>query len=147
MVEQYLEYKPQLKKWWIIRIYSPQILYWIVCTICLTILSVAFHSMGIFTVGIVGVCIFSVAARGITKADWSRFTFYTLLAFVFLLIVYFGLKEQYNEPYYGGDDKLFEEYGHDLYESNIFHFRDVPYIQGMFYAKGYLVIISWIFKK
>ena len=31
-----------------------------------------------------------------------------------------------------------------MYGKNIFRFKDIPYIDGMFYAKGYLIVLSWI---
>lgn len=122
------------------------ILYWVINVFCLLALVIFFQNTGILLIGMIGIAVFSLAAQGIERCDWKKFTIYTFVAFLFMLVVYSGLIERYGEPFYGGDDKMFEENGRSLYYSGLFRFKDVPYIQGMTYAKGYLTIIAWIYR-
>lgn len=121
--------------------------YFIVTNLVLmSLLAIGFQNMGIILIGSMGLAILIFSARGIDKIEWKKLTIYSVAAICFMILVYYGLIERYDEPFYGGDDKLFEEYGRSLYKANIFTFDGVPYIQGMFYAKGYLTIIAWIFR-
>lgn len=122
------------------------LMYWLVCVLSLIFLSITFENVGILFVGIGGTVIFSLCAKGLSKSDITRFTIFTAVAFIAMMVVYAGLTEKYGEPYYGGDDKMFEENGKYLFHHNIFSFSEVPYIERMVYAKGYLTILSWIYR-
>lgn len=120
--------------------------YWLVCMVSLVFLAIGFQNIGIIVIGLIGVIVFSLCAVGLDRKDIHRFTIYTFVGLLFMLLVYCGLIEKYGEPFYGGDDKLFEKNGEYLFRNNIFRFNEVPYIQGMVYAKGYLTIVAWIYR-
>lgn len=105
-----------------------------------------FSSYGILIVGCIGLTIFCICSHGLPSRIYAKYAVYSTVAFAFMLILYCGLIQMAGKPYYGGDDELFEEYGKYLYSQGIFTFWDIPYIQGMWYAKGYLIFIAWIYR-
>lgn len=108
--------------------------------------SILFNNFSIMVIGIIGICILYFCHKGCEVIKYKDLLIVTTIAFAFMLIMYAGLVEKYREPYYASDDKSFEFYGHLMFEKNIFSFRKIPYISGMYYAKGYLIVIAWIEK-
>ena len=116
--------------------------------VLLSILACIYESVGILVVGTIGleiVCISSYNKNNSQKLYYVLSIAITI-SIVFMLLNYYGLIEEYGEPYYANDDKSFENYGRIMYLEGIFNYRDVPQIASLYYAKGYLVIISWIYR-
>lgn len=107
-------------------------------------ISLVASNMGIFLIGILGLTVFMISSHGIGYREYKKYVFYVSVAFIFMFLLYHALIQKYGIPYYGGDDQNFEEYGKLLYNQDILYFKDIPYIQGMWYAKGYVLVIAWI---
>lgn len=121
-----------------------KVFFWFYNVVLLLLISVVFNNFSITVIGIIGMLILYICLRGLEDVRYKDLAVIITLAFAFMLLLYAGLYEKYGEPYYASDDKVFEEYGHWIYGKNIFRFKDLPYIEGLFYAKGYLIVISWI---
>lgn len=121
-----------------------KVFFWFYNVFLLLLISVVFNNFSITVIGIIGMFILYLCLRGLKDVRYKDLAIIITLAFAFMLLLYAGLCEKYGEPYYASDDKVFEEYGHWIYGKNIFRFKDLPYIEGLFYAKGYLIVISWI---
>lgn len=121
-----------------------KVFFWFYNVVLLLTISVMFNNYSIMFVGLTGMIILYVCLRDYKDIKYKDLIVTITVAFIFMLLLYVGLCEKFGEPYYAHDDKAFEFYGHQLYGKNIFRFKDIPYIDGMYYAKGYLVIISWI---
>lgn len=121
-----------------------KVFFWFYNVFLLLIISVLFNNFSITAIGIIGMLILYICLRGLKDVRYKDLTVIITLAFAFMLLLYAGLCEKYGEAYYASDDKVFEFYGHWIYGKNIFRFKDLPYIEGLFYAKGYLIVISWI---
>lgn len=116
--------------------------------VLLSLLASLYGSIGIVIVGTVGlglVCL-SIYSKKNTQKLYNVLIVITTVAIGFMLLNYYALIEEYGEPYYALDDKCFEYYGRSLFLDGIINYRDVPYIEGYDNTKGYLVIISWIYR-
>lgn len=121
-----------------------KVFFWFYNVFLLLIISVLFNNYSITVIGMIGMFILYICLRGLKDIKYKDLAVIITVAFAFMLLLYAGLCEKYGEPYYASDDKIYEFYGHLMYEKNIFRFKDIPYIDGMFYAKGYLIVLSWI---
>ena len=98
----------------------------------------------IILIGLIGLITLLLCAKGIDDRTYRKLFITVLIAYSFMIFMYFGLIQKNGIPYQGGDDELFEEYGNYIYNRGVRFFKDIPYIQGGWYAKGYYLIIAWI---
>lgn len=104
------------------------------------------RTFGVALVGSIGLIIFILCTYKTEPNLKRKLIFFQIVMIAFLAIQYGGLWERYGEPYYGGDDLNFEKNAEYLIDQNVFWFSDIPYIQGMWYAKGFPLIISWFMR-
>ncbi|MCI8494151.1 MAG: hypothetical protein HFI74_00475 [Lachnospiraceae bacterium] len=123
-----------------------KVFFWIYNVFLLLVISVIFQNFSITAVGMVGILILYFCCRDLENVKYKDLIAVITIAILFMLLLYVGLIEKFGEPYYASDDIRYEYYGNLLFQKNIFKFKDIPYIEGMFYAKGYLIIIAWIQK-
>ena len=123
-----------------------KVFFWIYNVFLLLVISVIFQNFSITAVGMVGILILYFCCRDLENVKYKDLIAVITIAILFMLLLYVGLIEKFGEPYYASDDIRYEYYGNLLFQKNIFKFKDIPYIEGMFYAKGYLILIAWIQK-
>lgn len=112
--------------------------------VLLFFISLFSSNIGIFLIGILGLTIFMISSHGMGYREYKKYIIYVSIAFLFMFLLYHALIHKFGIPYYGGDDQNFETYGKLLFNQNIYFFEDIPYIQGMWYAKGYVLLLAWI---
>ena len=110
------------------------------------ILSIAFNSFGVFACGLIGLLLIVISA-GSDKREIAKPVLGVLfISIIFLILHYYGLIEAFGKPYYGTDDERFQIAAKQLVDQKIYFFKDIPYIAGMYYAKGYCLIIAYIMR-
>lgn len=120
--------------------------YIILCIIMLLIMSLAFKTFSVFIVGIIGLCIVLSNSSGVNINATRVLPLIQIVFILVMIALYYGLIAQYGEPYYAGDDKIFENGASYLISQDVWWFSDIPYMEGLFYAKGYPLIISWMMR-
>lgn len=110
----------------------------------LIVFSIIVNNPAILLLGGIGLLILMVCSKNIEDSTYKQLIISIMISFAFMLLAYWGMIETYGIPYYGGDDQNFEQFGHQIFQSGIMRFSAIPYIKGMWYAKGYLLVIAWI---
>lgn len=111
--------------------------------ILLTIISITYSNFGILVVGLLGLIILCFTVNK-DKSTYAQLGVIVTIAFIVMMFQYVGLIQKFGIPYYGGDDENFQMWGHYLVQQNVYRFSDIPYMQGMYWAKGYCLILAYI---
>ena len=111
--------------------------------IVLGLVSLIYSNSGIFVVGLIG---FIISFLFIEKQPSLMLVAFigNVIAILFIIFNYYALINSFGSPYYAVDDQLFEQYGHWLFTNKVYLFEKIPYMQGMYFAKGYCLVLCYI---
>ena len=109
----------------------------------LIVFSIIVNNPAILLLGGIGLLILMVCSKNIEDSTYKQLIISIMISFAFMLLAYWGMIETYGIPYYGGDDQNFEQFGHQIFQSGIMRFSAIPYIKGMWYAKGEIGKFGW----
>lgn len=127
-----------------------KIIYIIYSIVVLIGLSLYFKSGSCLIAGFMGIVIICIISRRMTVENSNKIfkslLVITSISFIFMLLNYYGLISMYGKPYYASDDEKFEYYALRLLENRVYFFKDLPYIYGLDFARGYLIPIIWLMK-